>query len=140
MAAHGGEMSPEDFRLELQKVIGTGSAAGGTAMTVVRAPSRESDATKYGVTQRFPEYQKSAYIPAQKSTRGKVWILDATGKLEPVPIRTGLSDGRYTEITSSTLKEGDQVIMGVSSNSESASDQTKSPFTGQAQRPVGGLR
>jgi len=99
---------------------------------------RESE--KYGVTQTFPEYQKSAYVPARESGMGKVWILNSKGKLEPVYLKTGLSDGKYTEIFSPTLKTGDKIVVGASSNGEAGADQARSPFTGQSsgQRPMGG--
>ena len=40
-----------------------------------------------------------------------VWILEQ-GKPAPREVKTGLSDGRYTEILGGTLKEGDAVIVG----------------------------
>ncbi|HSP34024.1 MAG TPA: efflux RND transporter periplasmic adaptor subunit, partial [Thermoanaerobaculia bacterium] len=43
-----------------------------------------------------------------------VWIMDpATKKLNPVEIRTGITDGRYTEVLSGNLKEGDLVVIGL---------------------------
>ena len=40
-----------------------------------------------------------------------MWILEQ-GKPAPREVKTGLSDGRYTEILGGTLKEGDAVIVG----------------------------
>lgn len=34
------------------------------------------------------------------------------GQLQAVPVRTGRSDGRYTEVSAETLKEGDDVVVG----------------------------
>ena len=42
---------------------------------------------------------------------GRVYILGPTGPIE-VRLRTGLSDGNATEIISTELKEGDEVIVG----------------------------
>lgn len=42
---------------------------------------------------------------------GKVYVLK-NGEPEPVSIRVGISDGRFTEISSDTLKIGDRVIVG----------------------------
>jgi multidrug efflux pump subunit AcrA (membrane-fusion protein) len=33
------------------------------------------------------------------------------GKPQPVPVKTGLSDDSYVEITGDSLKQGDQVIV-----------------------------
>ena len=43
--------------------------------------------------------------------RGTVWVLGSNGKPEQRSVRTGATDGSYTEILSG-LKEGDQVITG----------------------------
>ena len=43
----------------------------------------------------------------------RVWILDAKGQLKSVKISVGLSDGQFTEITSSELNEGAEVLVGV---------------------------
>lgn len=43
--------------------------------------------------------------------RGTVWVLGANGKPEQRSVRTGATDGSYTEILSG-LREGDQVITG----------------------------
>jgi hypothetical protein len=55
------------------------------------------------------------------------------GKLEPVSLTTGLTDGRYTEIASGSLKAGDQIVLGASSNS-GQSTQVSNPLSGQGQR------
>jgi HlyD family secretion protein len=41
-----------------------------------------------------------------------VWIPDLTGP-RPVEIKTGLSDGNFTEVVAGELKEGDDVIVGI---------------------------
>ena len=95
---------------------------------------------QFGIDLRFPEYQKSAYVPAQQSGRGRVWILNAAGKLEPVMVRTGITDGKSTEVTGTTLKAGDQIVLGIIYTADSPADQTRSPLTPQSggQRPGGG--
>jgi HlyD family secretion protein len=45
-----------------------------------------------------------------------VYTLDAEKKLKPVEIRTGISDGRYTQIVSGSLKDGDLVVVGVATS------------------------
>ena len=52
--------------------------------------------------------------PARKRAgEGTVWVLK-NGRPEPVPVRTGLSDGRYTEVTGEGLGEGDAIILRTS--------------------------
>lgn len=48
--------------------------------------------------------------PAKTQT---VYTLDAQKKLQPVEIRTGITDGRFTHVVSGPLKEGDMVVVGV---------------------------
>ncbi|MBC8645522.1 MAG: hypothetical protein H7X85_00040 [Thermoanaerobaculia bacterium] len=38
---------------------------------------------------------------------------DPSDEPKPVAVRTGISDGRYTQIVSGELKEGDSVITGL---------------------------
>lgn len=48
--------------------------------------------------------------------RTRLWREGAAGRLEPVPVSPGLSDGAYTEIevaAGATLAEGDRVVVGV---------------------------
>ena len=45
-----------------------------------------------------------------------VYILGADKKLTPVEIRTGITDGRFTQVVSGTLKEGDAVVVGLATS------------------------
>jgi len=45
-------------------------------------------------------------------SRQRVWVLEADGKLKPVDVVTGLSDGRLTAVTSSALRPGMKVVTG----------------------------
>jgi len=101
---------------------------------------RRASGTRFGITNSYPEYQKSAYVPSHESGRARVWILNSKGKLEPVFVRTGISDGRFTEITTDELKPGDQIVMGVSSNSDAGTEQARSPLTGSQPRMGGDRR
>lgn len=64
--------------------------------------------------------------------RGVVWVL-RDGKPVAVPVRTGATDGSYTEITGGQLRENDQVITGGGPRAVNAQAQA------QAQRRVGGM-
>jgi len=144
-AAHGGNMSEDELRAEMRKAMGgmRGSGRQSQPQPAMKEVQQTSAAT-YGITQRFPEYQKSASTLAQQTGRGRLWVLNAQGKLEPIFVRTGLTDGRFTEIHASDLKEGDEIVMGVSSSADAASEQARSPLSGQGsgQRPPmgGGFR
>jgi HlyD family secretion protein len=144
-AAHGGKISEEDLRKEMRKVFATfhppdEQAPKPAAAQFVKPPK----SAKFGIDLRFPEYEKSPYVPQHQSGRARIWIQNSSGKLEPVMVRTGITDGKFTEINSRNLKEGDQIVMGVTTNGEMA--QTSSPFTqsGGGQRmgggPPGGFR
>jgi HlyD family secretion protein len=142
LAAHGGTLGDDEMREELRKVLGE-SFRGGRPQEPQKpgAVTVKPAHTQFGIDLRFPEYQKSAYIPSHQTGRGRVWILSADGRLEPVLVRTGITDGKSTEITSPTLKAGDQIVLGVIANGDAASDQARSPFTPQSgggQRPGGG--
>ena len=137
--AHGGNLSQEDLRAEMRKMFAGRMSGQNQQMQQQPKPQPKvttKDAAKFGIQSNYPEYQKSAYVPSHQSGRGRVWILKANGTLEPIFVRTGLNDGRYTEITTGRLNPGDQVILGVSS-ADNGSDQTRSPLTGQGQRMGG---
>jgi HlyD family secretion protein len=60
----------------------------------------------------------------KKGEKKHVWVIDGE-LLSPVEVTVGLSDGRRTEMLSGKLKEGDQVVIGLksdSSHSGSSSD------------------
>jgi len=49
----------------------------------------------------------------QAPARGRVFVLDAQGGVKPVAVRTGLTDGSFTEVAGGELAENDRVIIGV---------------------------
>jgi hypothetical protein len=139
-------MNPEDVRAEMGKLLEKMRAGREPARQAVRqqpvakhqAPA-SGGATKFGITQLYAQYQKSPYVANHQSGRARIWILNAQKKLEPVFVRTGVTDGRFTEITTDSLKPGDQIVLGATSTSEVAS---ASPLSGTQQRPggPGGMR
>lgn len=141
-AAHGGKLGQEELRTEMRKMFAN-------RMSIPIQPvqqskpksSLSSEAMKFGIVSNFPEYQKSSYSPSHESGRGRVWILKPNGRLEMVFVRTGLNDGRYTEISSPRLQPGDQIVLGATSNGDSGTEQARSPLAGgQQQRMGGGFR
>jgi HlyD family secretion protein len=45
-----------------------------------------------------------------------IYLLGKDNKLTPVEIRTGISDGRYTQVVEGNLKEGDPVVVGAATS------------------------
>jgi len=73
----------------------------------------------------------------QRANVGTMYVVDSTGKLSAVRVRTGLSDGQRTEVTGQSLKEGMQVIVGSGASqteSASSSSTTRSPLQAQGRR------
>ena len=44
---------------------------------------------------------------------GVVYLVNPSGKLRPVPVKTSITDGNYTAVDSTELKEGDSVVAGL---------------------------
>jgi hypothetical protein len=135
-------MNPEDLRAEMGKVFEKMRAGREPGRQAVRqqpvvkhqAPA-SGGGTKFGITQLYAQYEKSPFVPNHQSGRARIWILNAQKKLEPVFVRTGVTDGRFTEITTDSLKPGDQIVLGATSTSEVAA---ASPLSGGAQQRPGG--
>lgn len=56
-----------------------------------------------------------------ENASARLWTLDAAGKLEVIPVRTGITDGQSTAIEGEGIEPGTRVIAGVSQ------DETKTP-------------
>jgi HlyD family secretion protein len=62
-----------------------------------------------------------------------VYVLDGKDSLKPVPIRTGITDGRFTAVVDGELKEGDTIVVGIAT----AKVETTGSFPGTG-GPMGG--
>ena len=60
-----------------------------------------------------------------------VWVLGQNGKLRPVPVKLGLSDGTFTEVTAGALEPGDRVVVAAFSKKDPAAS---APLAGGGQR------
>ncbi|MBU1297766.1 MAG: hypothetical protein KKB77_01275, partial [Bacteroidetes bacterium] len=73
----------------------------------------------------------------------RVWLIDSTGNLKSMPVRTGLSDNRYVEVKGGFLKEGDEIVIGMEMPSTGGPQaQQTNPFaprttTGRGTRRMG---
>jgi HlyD family secretion protein len=45
--------------------------------------------------------------------RQTIYLLDANKKLQPAQIRTGISDGHYTQVVDGDVKAGDNIVVGL---------------------------
>jgi HlyD family secretion protein len=52
----------------------------------------------------------------QKRQGSTIYTLDINGKIKPVSVSASITDGAYTAVESSTLKQGDDVIVGFSTS------------------------
>jgi HlyD family secretion protein len=71
----------------------------------------------------------------RQSDRGTLWILDQDGKVDVIPVKTGISDGQYTEIEGPSVTEGLSVIAAVTT---SVATGATNPF--ENNRPQDGRR
>jgi HlyD family secretion protein len=129
---------------------GRGSAAGGTRNGSNRG-SGTPDAGRQGFAQggaregdstRRREFFGGGFGGGQNGSRlgrprnvAMLWYLDDDGKLAVQRVRTGITDGTRTEITGRNLKEGQQIIIGVT---QTEAPKSSSPF--QQQPPPGAIR
>jgi len=98
--------------------------------TVIAAPAGGSErpgaqAARTGGASRW----KGGHPKGDRSHSHTVYILDAEGKPKPVEIKTGISDGIYTEVTDG-LKEGDKVITSATTLQAGGLRGGTSPFGG----------
>ena len=63
---------------------------------------------------------------------GRVWVTDGEGRLMPIRVKTGISNGTVTEISGERIKEGMSVVTGVIESTQTAT--TAAPLTGTAQQ------
>ncbi len=101
---------------------------------------RQPGAARTGSGRRDSTLARRA--PADSASLGRLWYLDEKGKLAMMPVRTGISDGKATEISGPPqLVAGLKVIVAVTSGKASkTTSSTRSPFQTQQtqQRGPGG--
>jgi HlyD family secretion protein len=70
-------------------------------------------------------------------TANLLWVLDEkTGKVNPVRIKLGITDGQWTEVIADSLSDGMQVVSGIVSGQTATTRSTQgtNPFQQQQQR------
>jgi HlyD family secretion protein len=73
--------------------------------------------------------------PGRRPNAAMLWYLDEKGQLAVERVRTGITDGTRTQITGRNVKEGQQIIVGVT---QVEPPKSNNPF--QQQGPPGGMR
>ncbi|MHB8799574.1 MAG: efflux RND transporter periplasmic adaptor subunit [Thermoanaerobaculia bacterium] len=71
-----------------------------------------------------------------RGVTGTLYTLDAKGKLHAVRVRTGITDGLFTEVEGKNVTEGMKVVDGLVSASK-APGATSNPMGGAQQQPSG---
>ncbi|MDP1676538.1 MAG: efflux RND transporter periplasmic adaptor subunit [Bacteroidota bacterium] len=79
-------------------------------------------------------------IQRRMASRGitRVWIMNERKKLVPLMVRTGISDGTFTEIVRGKLDEGQEIIVGTIAL-KTQNSQSSSPLNQQRQQGGGGM-
>jgi HlyD family secretion protein len=62
----------------------------------------------------------------------RIWVMNERQKLVPVMVRTGISDGTFTEIIRGRIEEGKEIVVGTIAQ-RSANTPSSSPFNQQRQ-------
>jgi HlyD family secretion protein len=98
------------------------------AQTAMGASSADKQAAIHAARQRMQKAIEAMLTPSQKEKQryllaqrriaerkpGRVWLKGKEGKPKAVDIIIGISDGSYTQVVSGDLKEGREVIVGIS--------------------------
>jgi HlyD family secretion protein len=101
----------------------TAASGGSPGEAGGKPPADASQAAKAGGRNSRPEKNK------EKAERGHVWVLDSP-EAQPrrISVQVGISDGLNTEVSSSELEPGMEVVTGEARPSDLAADQTTNPF------------
>src|SRR5512135_191779 len=104
------------FRPEVKQ--GGAAAAGRSQPTPGAAAGaspeeRAARGTGRGPAGAMQQFDRTAGAPRGRRAGQTIYELGADGEPKPVEIRTGITDGRYTEVVSGDLKPGNTVIVGL---------------------------
>jgi len=66
-----------------------------------------------------------------------LWQPSPDGQLQPVPVRTGMTDGIFTELVETTLKEGDRIALAAPQAAGASKKQNTGAFPGASPAPRG---
>jgi len=107
--------------IHLYSVVADGSAE---PELVVGGDSSEADASAEGAPGQRPGRREKGGA----STKGRLWQVADDGKLKPIEVQIGISDGVVTEITGGDVKEGDEFASGELKPGAAAATGEVNPF------------
>jgi HlyD family secretion protein len=81
---------------------------------------------------------KKLGLSASPAGKQQVYVLPG-GKVKPVPVTFGISDGQFTAVTSGDLQTGEQVVVRFSTGATSPTTSTPSPTGAGTTRRVPGV-
>jgi HlyD family secretion protein len=138
-ATTSGGPTPEQRQRWRERRQQAGGETGGAAPTGTMSP--EERAARWGGRARGMAGAAGAMggAPAARKRPQTVYVLGADNKLKAVEVRTGITDGHYTQIISGDLKEGDNIVIGLATSKveTNAPPGAGGPMGGGA-RPGGG--
>ena len=91
-----------------------------------RAQREAAGGTTRGGAEGVAQASRGADASGPRSF-GRVWVI-RDGKLQPARVRTGVTDGAMTAIVDGDLKEGDQVVTGMSEPGAATTQTNTSPL------------
>ncbi|UCF84098.1 MAG: efflux RND transporter periplasmic adaptor subunit [Desulfobacteraceae bacterium] len=97
MALRTGGATSEEIRSEVQRM---------------RQDSRGAIIAMLTPEQRRKYREMEVRRAKRQVSPGRVWVVNRNGKLVPVNIMTGISDGNFTEIVRGDLEAGQEVVIG----------------------------
>ena len=106
-------MSPEEQQQFIARMKDRGQDTSAFEAAATKAPSAPALRPKYGSAAPAQTIDALfAPLPVVES-RGRAWVF-MTPELKPVNLRLGISDGTNTELLSSEMQQGMEVVTGVS--------------------------
>jgi HlyD family secretion protein len=137
-AAQGGGFSEERrrrWRERMQQQGGTTGQFGGPGQFGGTGRRGQSGGGFAGAAGAFGQATGMQAPPRRPQT---IYLLDANKKLQPAQIRTGISDGRFTEIVDGNVKVGDTVVIGLATSKVEGPAAFGGGMGGGGPRPGGG--
>ncbi|HEY7535963.1 MAG TPA: efflux RND transporter periplasmic adaptor subunit [Thermodesulfobacteriota bacterium] len=90
-------------------------------------PDSDGNKESSGITTTYRESTKNE---KRNNSDTNLWTISKNGKPAAVSVKIGITDGNFTEILDGDLKEGDQIIMGLSSKEKRSSTGARPPRFG----------
>ena len=83
-----------------------------------------------------------AAMQRRMGSRGpsRVWVMNDKKKLESIMVRTGMTDGTFTEIVRGKIEEGKEIVVGTVAPRSASGAASSSPFNQQRQQQGGGMQ